>query len=168
MAKFDIKLSDIGFSSRLGSNFSTQAVYNPRLNLVNKSEGYIKNITRNIDKAMIRSILQISDTIERNLALAITSSIWSTNDGLDDIYLTGNLLSSGNVLINGSDISIRYDVPYASLIYYGGYIVPYGSRNVEKVYIPPRPWIRAVLDGTNGLPQINYGDIILQAVSDII
>lgn len=160
----DIKLNDLGLGVKV-KNFSIQTKYDPGLKLRNESESRIRAITGAIDRAMIRAILDISDNIERNLALAITSSIWNTNEGLGDIYLTGKLLSSSEVSVNGSQITINYDVPYAALIYYGGYILPYGNKEGTRVYIPPRPWIGAVLNGTNGLPAIDYKAIILAAIS---
>ena len=82
------------------------------------------------------------------------------------VYSSGRLLRSGEVrVVNGSSgIEISYDVPYAGLIHYGGYITPYGSSSQQKVYIPPRPWIAAVLNGENGLPSIKYQEIIYDAL----
>lgn len=76
---------------------------------------------------------------------------------------TGRLINSGEVIFNGSQIEIRYDVPYANLIHYGGYIVPYGNRSARPVYIAPRPWVSDVLDGrytSSSLREI-YRQIIL-------
>ena len=163
----NIKLNDLGFKS-ISRQFTASTRYDPTLQLRNKSTSDLRSLIRNIDSAMVRAILDISDNVERNLALAITSDIWSTNNGLGDIYLTGKLLSSGRVTADTAGININYDVPYASLIYYGGYITPYGNENASKVYIPPRPWIAAVMNGTNGLPAIDYKAIILSAISGVI
>lgn len=100
--------------------------------------------------------------------MAITSSIWNTNSGISDIYLSGELLTSVNIGTDLNGINISYDAPYASLIHYGGYIVPYGNQNASKVYVPPRPWISAVLNGTNGLPEIDYSKIIYSALRSAI
>lgn len=165
-SKFSLGLSDLGFSGIKSSEFTTVSNYRPRLKLINKSVPDIKRLTLSIDKAMVRAILELSDNIQRNLALAITSSIWRTNSGISDIYLSGNLLESGSISASTNGISISYDVPYAALIHYGGYITPYGNSRATKVYIPPRPWIQAVLNGTNGLPEIDYGQIIYSALRE--
>ena len=168
MARFDLSLSDIGVNRLKKLGYDSSISYNPKLRIINKSSQQLANITAGIDRAMIRAILDISDNLERNLALAITSSIWATNNGLDDIYLSGDLLRSGEVTASNTNISIGYDAPYAALIHYGGYIKPYGSEYAQKVYIPPRPWIQAVIDGTNGLPGIDYRDIVYKALSNNI
>ena len=35
---------------------------------------------------------------------------------------------------------------YAAIVYYGGYIHPYGNPDV-KIFMPARPWIKHVLIG---------------------
>lgn len=148
-------------------NFSTSVRYKPGLRISSRLYS-VNELTRNIDKGAIRAILNMGDIIKRNLALAITSDIWRTNNGLDDIYISGELLNSVNIEPSNKKLVISYDVPYAALIHYGGYISPYGNESSAKVYIPPRPWISAVLNGTNGLPEINYRDIIISALASSI
>lgn len=59
---------------------------------------------------------------------------------------TGALMNSGSVAFHSDSINIDYSIsPYAALIHYGGYIAPYGNVNIEKVYIPGRPWLEASL-----------------------
>ena len=65
--------------------------------------------------------------IDLALKLAISEKIWEVADGRDDIIDTGALLASQSVTVIGSTIIVTYDEPYAALIHYGGYIVPYLS-----------------------------------------
>ena len=85
--------------------------------------------------------------IDLALKLVISEKIWEVADGRDDIIDTGALLASQSVTVIGSTIIVTYDEPYAALIHYGGYIVPYGNESASRVYLPPRPWAETVLKG---------------------
>lgn len=111
--------------------------------------------------------LEFSDILDKVLQDAIKSSIWATRNGVDDIISSGELLRSGTVSIsNANSISISYDVPYASLVHYGGYIIPYGNSRANRVYIPPRPWVAEVLAGQYaGFNPIDvYREIIIRTI----
>jgi len=62
-----------------------------------------------------------------------------------NLVKTGRLKNSLAININASTLEISYNVPYAALMQYGGYIIPYGNPDAEPVYISPRPWIDVVL-----------------------
>lgn len=59
---------------------------------------------------------------------------------------TGALKNSLIIETTQNSVDISYNVPYAALQQYGGYILPYGNRDAQPVYITPRPWLDAVLD----------------------
>lgn len=59
---------------------------------------------------------------------------------------TGALKNSLIIETTKNSVDISYNVPYAALQQYGGYILPYGNRDAQPVYITPRPWLDAVLD----------------------
>lgn len=120
------------------------------------TEGIIKFGTKSFPEAQIReafsrAINRASTRIVTDLKIAldnaIRSGVWPTLSGAADIYDTGELLESGRVTLTENGISIVYDAPYAALVHYGGYIIPYGNRSAAKVYLPARPWVDAVLNG---------------------
>ena len=83
---------------------------------------------------------------------------WAWEGGAGrDIIDTGELRDSLSITI-GSDgqFEINYSSPYAKLVHYGGYIMPYGNNRIEKVFIPGRPWIQAVLEGGGPVPQFDF------------
>ena len=89
---------------------------------------------------------------------AMMSAGWGWSDGARDIVDTGELMNSGQVTVSGDNIVIQYSADYANLIHYGGYIQPYGNLNIEKVYIPGRPWISATFGLAQGpLPPFDIG-----------
>lgn len=166
MSNFSLGLNELNLGSRV-SKFNISCNYKPQLQLTVDAV-QVKKIANGIDLAFIGGIRSISDVIRRNLGLAIMSNIWASGNGLSDIYLSGDLLRSQEVNVNDDTIEIGYDVPYAALIYYGGYITPYGNKSSNKVYIPPRPWIQAVVEGMNGIPEINYEDILYSGLRGAI
>lgn len=88
------------------------------------------------------------------------ASMWAWEGGARDIIDTGALMASQDVMVTSNKISISYASPYANLIHYGGYVRPYGNMNIEKQYIPGRPWISATLGQTAGpAPPVDYREI---------
>lgn len=83
----------------------------------------------------------IGDTLHE----ALSSKVWDVPSGLGDIIDSGELYRSQRIEWDEHTINISYDVPYAGLVHYGGYIAPYGRRELGMVYIPARPWIAEVL-----------------------
>ena len=90
------------------------------------------------DPKLVRAI---AVKLEQALTKAIQENRWpSASGGNVDIVDTGALLASQQVQIEGSNIKISYGVDYAGIVFYGGYIQPYGNPNARPVYLPPRPW----------------------------
>ena len=67
---------------------------------------------------------------------------------------------------SGSEIIVSYSEPYAALIHYGGYILPYGNPNADKVYIPPRPWVESTLKGETGTYSVE--EEVKRAILDLL
>lgn len=104
--------------------------------------------SRQISDRFEKATRELAATLDGILRDAITANVWRTIDGLDDIVDSGALLESQAVISSkASRISISYDVPYAALVHYGGYIMPYGNMDSRKVYLPARPWVAEVLNG---------------------
>ena len=61
--------------------------------------------------------------------------------------------------MQGNSLVISYDVPYANLVHFGGYVVPYGNSFAERVFIPARPWTSIITDGTLDLEGIMAEEI---------
>jgi hypothetical protein len=100
------------------------------------------------------------------LKAAIRSSNWETPSGRADIVDSGELLRSQQLEINGTKITVSYSAPYANLVEFGGYINPYGNKNV-RVYLPPRPWVRSVLFGGNGISPVDIETIVGLALNKL-
>jgi len=116
----------------------------------------IEDVNKRLASAINRASARVTRDLKDALDKAMLSSAWPTISGRADIYDTGELLQSGKVLVSGNGITIVYDAPYAALVHYGGYIVPYGNASAEKVYLPPRPWVEAVLNGGGPVPKFDF------------
>jgi len=86
----------------------------------------------------------LAPEIEQALTVAMS-------DG--DIVDTGQLRDSVQVVADDVSIMVSYSAAsrgdgtdYAAIVYYGGYIHPYGNPNIQ-IYMPGRPWIKHVLIG---------------------
>lgn len=137
----------------------------------------LKSLTRGIQAGGS----QIESYLPGLLDQALEASVWSwprttlrkngTTAGTSrNIVDTGALKGSVKVvtkyLKTKSIFSVVYKSPYASLIHYGGYIVPYGDPSRQKVYIPGRPWVTAVIEGnTAGINFIDTSDIMEASIS---
>lgn len=108
-----------------------------------------------IQKGINRASLRIAADLKEALDSAIRNKTWSTLTGTDDIFDTGELMTSGSVSVTSDGIKISYDAPYANLVHFGGYINPYGDQS-RKVYLPPRPWIESVLNGGGPVEQFDF------------
>lgn len=163
MARND--LSSIKNYARALSNFEGEYSFEgnigvPKISLGFKAPDLSGKISK-LDKVFKNLLIS-------RLGSALNEAMLSKGWGeLGDIYDSGELMNSLQIDITDKGISIRYDVPYASLVYYGGYIVPYGNEAADKVYIPPRPWIEAVLKGGYGIPAINMQEILDEAIASV-
>lgn len=106
-------------------------------------------LTRDVELALDRIPSYIVESLRPALDAAIDAS-WGWRTGSRDIVDTGALKNSLSITTSGGRISITYSVPYAGIVHYGGYIRPYGNPYAEPVYLPPRPWIGAVLGDAQG------------------
>lgn len=136
-------------------------------------------------KALTRGVMQGGSTIEAYLPplleKALDASVWSwprqtlrKNGSLASttrsITDTGALKGNGKVttkyLKTKTIFSVKYTSPYAGLVHNGGYIVPYGDMSRQKVYVPGRPWIEAVLQGNvPGIEYLDTSDLMEEAIS---
>lgn len=82
--------------------------------------------------------------ISQDIAIKLDDSI--EKFGVVD---TGALRDSLIVSTSGDTVTFKYDSPYAAIQHYGGYILPYGNRSAQPVYIKPRPWMESVLESYN-------------------
>lgn len=58
----------------------------------------------------------------------------------------GNLRQSGSYQMTGPhQATFRWSANYATAVHEGAHIFPWGNRDATRVYLPPRPWTRAVL-----------------------
>ena len=103
--------------------------------------GMKRRLTDAVDRANRRLVRDLKEALDD----AMRSNSWSGGDIVD----TGELMASGRISLTDRGLNISYDKPYAALVHYGGYIHPYG-RTDERVYLPARPWVEAVLNGLPG------------------
>lgn len=121
------------------------------------TESGIADISRSLEEAHQEAIRSLQGPLSDYLD-AMMSAGWGWSDGSRDIIDTGTLKNSGRVVVTGDNIVVTYSADYANLIHYGGYIQPYGNLNIEKVYIPGRPWISATFGLAPGpLPPFDIG-----------
>lgn len=119
---------------------------------------------RDLNKAVKQANQIIADRIGEALDAAMESSAWPSGK---DIIDTGELKNSLNVTATSRGINIKYSTPYAALVHYGGYIVPYGNQKLEKVYIPGRPWIDSVTVGGGPVEKFDFESIYREAITSI-
>jgi phage gpG-like protein len=138
----------------LGLRVNIEAEYDENI-----AEELKKFAETEIEKSLEDSFEKIKEPLTQALNEAMQAS-WGWEGGSRDIINTGELMNSLKIEINGKNISITYDSPYAMLVHYGGYIMPYGNSSIEKVFIPGRPWVDAVLNGGGPVPQFKFEDYI--------
>ncbi len=94
--------------------------------------------------------------------------MWAWRDGgARDIIDTGKLKASRKITVEGRRIDISYDVPYAGIVHFGGYILPYGNPNAEKVYLPARPWVDSVALGGGPVPKFDFERIYAETIEKV-
>ena len=111
----------------------------------------LSRFTRAINKGSAQVAIDLKNALDQ----AIKSPAWTWINGQQDIYDTGQLMDSGTVSITQNGVIIAYSAPYATLVHYGGYINPYGSDRAA-IYLPPRPWVDAVLNGGGPVPAFDF------------
>jgi hypothetical protein len=74
---------------------------------------------------------------------------------------TGNLRQTGTYQMSGPyQATFKWSANYATAVHEGALIYPWGNRDAERVYLPPRPWTRAVLgqENVSGIRTYDVGD----------
>ena len=117
----------------------------------------IEPLIKRYGEDQIKSVLsQIGRELKLALDQALRAPVWAFNDGARDIFDTGALMASGQVITSGLQLTVVYGADYAMLVHNGGYIYPYGNKNLQPIFLPGRPWIRSVLFGGGPVPQFDF------------
>lgn len=123
------------------------------------------SIIDKVEEATDIALSIIATEIGGYLDSAMTSSIWGGND--PDIVDSGKLRNSLTITRSGSSIIISYDEPYAKLIHYGGYIIPYGNENADRKYIEGKPWVDSIIFGDGPIARYDYQEAYNRAISSV-
>lgn len=78
-----------------------------------------------------------------------------------NIIDTGNLRQTGSFRMTGPyQATFKWSAQYATAVHEGAHIFPWGDKDAERVYLPPRPWTRAVLgqENASGIRTYDVGD----------
>lgn len=112
----------------------------------------LKDIPKEILENHHKAMEFVANKLSQALDEAIMASVWQWTDDTRDIYDTGELMESKDVTYNRvtGSIMIEYGADYAGIVHEGGYVAS-GYNPDVLIYYPGRPWIRATLEGTNGL-----------------
>ena len=121
----------------------------------------VRKFPQETEKAHELTLQELAVEIEIALTAAMNSKGygWAYGDG--DIVQTGQLRDSIEVHAGKESILVVYSATndgydYAAIVYFGGYIHPYGNTGV-KVYMPGRPWIKHVMTGGGPVPRFPLG-----------
>jgi len=126
----------------------------------------LKTITKKFPKeaeaAHYETLQIVAEELELALGIAMESKVWGWTYGDGDIIQSGRLRDSVRVEVEVGQINIMYSAEnpedgydYAGIVYYGGYIHPYGNPYVS-VYMPGRPWIKGVLLGGGPVEKFDF------------
>lgn len=114
-----------------------------------ESSGDGSDITEDLQKRHERGVEAVARGLEIHLDNMMEAS-WGWIEGARDIVDSGQLKNSARVMIQGDQIIVGYVSDYANLVHYGGYIQPYGNVNIDRVYLPARPWVAATFGEAGG------------------
>jgi phage gpG-like protein len=140
-------------------------VLNEFRDLVKTIEGMEEIFEECVDQAAEEIIPLLSEALDE----AMESSIWPWDGSTRDIVDTGALRDSKDVSWNSGkkSIVIQYNEPYADLVQYGGYIKS-GYNPKVSIYIPPRPWIDAVIYGGHGIQQFPFYELVQRRAMELL
>jgi hypothetical protein len=161
MAKLDLTSKDLGLDKVDGRKLTISGAIGAPSFKARVDKVDTKAAVNQIQDVHRKTLQLSASELEILLDNAMASGIWGE---LGDIIDSGDLRDSLSVVIEGDDIGVSYDSPYANLIHYGGYIAPYGNKNINKVYIPGRPWVESVLFGDGPVESINIPAIFEEAI----
>lgn len=119
---------------------------------------------KDLNRAMKNANQLIANRIGGALDDAMESSIWGTGKNIID---TGQLKNSLVMTATAGGITIKYTAPYAAIVHYGGYIVPYNNARLSKIYIPPRPWVDSVVKGGGPVPAFDFESVYREAIKAV-
>jgi len=134
---------------------------------VDKLKKLADDLNINIKEAHEAALKSIADDLYLSLGIAMESKVWGWDYGDGDIVDSGALRDSLSIEVQGSNINIRYEEEYAAIVYYGGYIHPYGNPYVQ-IYMPARPWIDAIFTGANGVPIFDFAGLYEKAFTNYL
>ena len=155
------------------AKFSYATVYEikaPKVDLKGKTDKMKAAMKKAITRGMQKSSTYVVKGLREALNNAVSSSTWSwpgetfrKNGDIAgtsrDIVDTGKLKNSLELVEaytqSKATVTIKYKVPYAAMMHYGGVIQPYGNKNANAVTIPGRPWITGVVKGESGFQKYN-------------
>lgn len=161
MSKASRELSD-KINKAAGSGFRYRGGFTaPRPKLKTKGAVDDTGVRAKFKKANAYALELLKAELTTRLDAAMSYS-WGE---MGDIIDTGELRDSLQIVISGIRIDINYNSPYANLIHYGGYVQPYGNLNIDKVYIPGRPWVTSVLSGEGPGGPIDLRGIYQEALA---
>ena len=159
------------------NGLSTQLTFVPP-KVEMKGQEVTKKMKLAINKAITRGVQKGITYVEAALRPALDNSMksqWSWGVGVAgvatrDIVDTGALMSSlklkATFLQTKTKLDITYTKPYAAFVHYGGYVKPYGNQKANAVYLPGRPWVTAVIEGTHGQPKFDSGKYFDQGIQE--
>ena len=105
------------------------------------------------NNAHTKTLAALAPEIKQALTNAMNTKAYDWDYGDGDIVQTGTLRDSVQVNADAESIVVTYSASssgdgtdYAAIVYFGGYIHPYGNPNVQ-IYMPARPWVKHVLVG---------------------
>jgi phage gpG-like protein len=150
-----LKIPDIQFSANVKHGFTTSL----------KLTGYKpRDFGRDLNKAVKSANQLIANKLATALDEAMASTAWG---GGKDIIDTGELKNSLVITATSGGVTVKYTAPYAAIIHYGGYILPYGNPKLSKVYIPPRPWVSSVMKGGGPVPAFDFESVYREAIQAV-
>jgi phage gpG-like protein len=150
-----LNIPDIKFSANIKQEFTTSL----------KLTGYKpSDFGRDLNKAVKTANQLIANRLAAALDEAMESSAWGTGK---DIIDTGQLKKSLVITATASGVIVRYTAPYAAIVHYGGYILPYGNPKLDKVYIPGRPWVSSVMKGGGPVPVFDFESVYREAIQSV-
>lgn len=168
MAKFNLGIRDVVPSSaNRTSTFSAGANLRAGMKLKIAKDPQ-KEILTALENTRILFESSVVTKLIAALDAAMSSNIWNKIGETGDIIDSGALKRSLEVTVKQGLITINYNQDYAALVHYGGYIAPYGNSNIEKVYLPPRPWVQSVLFGGGPVTVFNFSEVYKEALNKFL
>lgn len=126
---------------------------------------YASQFRRQANIAHTKALAALAPEIKEAITEAMNTKAYGWDYGDGDIVQTGQLRDSVEVVSDDESIIVTYSAiskgdgyDYAAIVYYGGYIHPYGNPYIQ-VYMPKRPWVQHVLKGGHsGVKQFPLAD----------